>query len=75
MSDDKPTKPEACDTGSGFFIPGTQDVSCDGEADLQHCVHCGASLSQSTEFCQVCATEVSGGEHTHETGEEHTHDA
>ena len=62
--DDTPSKPEACRTGSGFYLPGTQDVVCDDDhaAHLDQCAHCGATLSPNSEFCQVCATAVSGGE-------------
>jgi hypothetical protein len=64
MTDDSPTSPEACSTGSGFYVPGTHDVACNDDhvAHLQHCAHCGATLSMNSEFCQVCATAVSGGE-------------
>ncbi len=61
---DSPSAPDACRTGSGFYVPGTHDVACDDDhaAHLEHCAHCGASLSANSEFCQVCAVAVSGGE-------------
>jgi hypothetical protein len=64
MTDETPTSPEACSTGSGFYVPGTHDVACNDDhvGHLEHCTHCGASLSHNSEFCQVCATAVSGGE-------------
>jgi len=64
MTDETPTSPEACSTGSGFYVPGTHDVACDSDdaANLQHCAHCGATLSLNSKFCHVCATAVSGGD-------------
>jgi hypothetical protein len=64
MSDQTPDKPEACSRGAGFYVPGTHDVACDDDhaAHLDLCAHCGASLSVNSEFCQVCAVAVSGGE-------------
>ena len=64
MSDEKPSEPNACRTGSGFYVPGTHDVACDDDhaEHLELCAHCGATLSSNSEFCQVCAVAVSGGE-------------
>ena len=61
---DTPSKPKACGTGSGFYVPGTQEVACDEDhaAHLDLCAHCGATLSPNSEFCHVCAVAVSGGE-------------
>jgi hypothetical protein len=66
MTDQKSTDPEACPTGTGFVVPGTPDIACDSDEPLEHCVHCGAGLSAGTEFCQVCSTAISGGEHPHD---------
>lgn len=69
-SDDKPCTPD-----KRFVIPGTPEVACADDADLQLCVHCGASLSSNSEFCRVCSTAASGGhlppdhEHEHESDE------
>ena len=71
MSDDITSNDKPCAPGQKFVIPGTPEVACGDDADLQLCVHCGASLSSSSEFCQVCSTAVSGGhvppDHVHET--------
>jgi len=74
MTDETKPDPAACGTGSAFTVPGTHDVACSDDADLQLCAHCGATLSPNSEFCQVCSVTVSGGEkpadhegHTHET--------
>jgi hypothetical protein len=70
-SDDKPINEQPCTPGEEYVVPGTSDVACGDDADLQHCVHCGASLSANTEFCQVCSTAVSGGDLPHD----HAHEA
>ena len=64
MSDETPSEPGACRTGSGFYVPGTHDVVCDDDhaGHLEHCTRCGATLSANSRFCQVCAVAVSGGE-------------
>jgi len=64
MVEGKPANEQPCETGSGFIIPGTQDAACnkDPHEHLEHCAHCGASLSPNSEFCHVCSTAVSGGE-------------
>lgn len=64
MTDETPDKPEACRTGSGFYMPGTHEVACDEDdhSHLDQCAHCGATLSPNSEFCQVCAVAVSGGD-------------
>ena len=64
MNEESPSAPDACRTGSGFYVPGTHDVACDDDhaAHLEHCAHCGATLSANSEFCRVCAVSVSGGE-------------
>ena len=70
MTDEKPTDESGCSPEQKFVIPGTPDVACGADADLQHCVHCGAGLSPNSEFCHVCSTAVSGGhlpdDHEHE---------
>lgn len=71
MSDDTTSNAKPCPPGQEFAIPGTPEVGCGDDTDLQHCVHCGASLSSNTEFCQICSTAVSGGslphDHEHES--------
>ncbi|MGD0998368.1 MAG: hypothetical protein ABR941_08655 [Thermoleophilia bacterium] len=64
MNDETPSEPGARRTGSGFYVPGTHDVVSgdDHTGHLQHCAHCGATLSADSEFCRVCAVAVSGGE-------------
>lgn len=71
-SDDKPTNEQPCTPGQKFVIPGTADVACGDDGALENCVHCGASLSPNTEFCQVCSTAVSGGDMPHD--HDHDHD-
>jgi hypothetical protein len=70
MSDETPSNDKPCTPGQQFVIPGTPEVACGEDADLQNCVHCGASLSSNSEFCQVCSSAVSGGhlppDHDHE---------
>jgi hypothetical protein len=41
--------------------PDTPNVDDHGQLGM-HCTQCGASLDPSSEFCTICAAEVSGGE-------------
>jgi len=61
-NDDTTSGREPRTTGEEFVIPGTSDTACSEDADVQHCVHCGASLSANSEFCHACKAAASGGE-------------
>ena len=70
-NDDTTTGREPSTPGEEFVIPGTSDTACSDDADLRHCVHCGASLSADSEFCDACKVAASGGEapRDHDTGQ------
>jgi hypothetical protein len=63
VHDEPPAEPAAAVPPT--VHPGAQPVVDDHGLLEAHCTQCGATMDASSEFCSVCAAEVSGG---HEAG-------